>query len=147
FSCFAFYLSTKEHLEACVQGVPGHGILRTEELGGQAKPGADEAPRCGHFADESLTILALVFDGRAREIFRRRSGVIDFLSHRRGQLFRVMRSRPLERSDVSADAHRFYRRAWRARLCEELSHYFDRVTHHVVEHATTLQASLPEPWH
>ena len=94
-----------------------------------------------------MTIVGLELDGEAREILRRSLRVVDLLAHHLAEALHVRRARPLERCDVSCDAHGLHGAQRLARLGEEVPHDERRVAHHVVEHAAALQVSLPEPGH
>src|SRR5688572_15665533 len=48
---------------------------------------------------------------------------------------------------MSGDAHRPYRRPRCSRSSEQVSNELHRVTHHVIENASTLERALPEPRH
>src|SRR5687767_9950813 len=147
FAGFSFNLPTEEELETAVERIPGHRVLRSEQLGGQSQSGADEAPRRRNFADHAVTIIRFILDRRARKILRWSLSVIDCFAHRGRQPLGILGTAPLQRRDVRADSHRTDRRTRVAGTGEQIPYYLDRMTHHVVQHTTTLKRAQPEPRH
>src|ERR1700691_6474748 len=71
--------------------------------------------------------------------------IIHSLPHGFRKLPHILRPRPLETGDVRRNAHRTDRRIGSARLGQQVPHYQDRMTHHVVQYPTALQLAHPEP--
>ncbi len=147
FSRFANNVSAEEHLPITDEGVDLHHVFGTEDFKCQPQASTDETPRSRRLNDDQVSARCLKDNSRRCVVFSGMLGVVNFkfvLPHFL-EFRSVFWASPFEGGNLSVNGLGFEDGHALTKRSQEIPTGKRAVAKHIVEDASALQVTTPEP--